>query len=82
MQRRYLRVCKLINYLKCHRFSIGMEVDNMTVILRNACAYQMAQKALVDIKTSIYKLLEAAPEPGLTNVEIGSSLGIYGARRT
>ena len=49
----------------------------MTVILRNVYAYELAQKALVDLKTSIYKLLEAAPEQGLTNVEIGRSLGIY-----
>jgi len=40
-------------------------------------AYQLAQKALVDIKTSIYILLAGSPKDGLTNVEIGRSLGIY-----
>lgn len=40
-------------------------------------AYQLAQKALVDLKTSIYALLKAGPEDGLTNAQIGRGLGIY-----
>ena len=44
---------------------------------REVGAYQLAQKALVDLKTSIYALLEAGPEEGLTNAQIGRGLGIY-----
>ena len=44
---------------------------------REVGAYQLAQKALVDLKTSIYALLEAGPEEGLTNAQIGRRLGIY-----
>ena len=40
-------------------------------------AYGMAQKAIVDIKTAIYTILEHAPEKGMKNVDIGKSLGIY-----
>ena len=44
---------------------------------REIGAYQLAQKALVDLKTSIYALLKAGPEEGLTNAQIGRGLGIY-----
>ena len=44
---------------------------------REISAYQLAQKALADLKTSIYVLLEGGPKDGLTNVEIGRRLGIY-----
>jgi hypothetical protein len=44
---------------------------------REIGAYKLAQKALVDLKTSIYALLTSGPEEGLTNAQIGRGLGIY-----
>lgn len=40
-------------------------------------AYHDAQRALADLKGAIYEILSAAPGDGLTNAEIGRSLGIY-----
>ena len=40
-------------------------------------AYQSAQEALALLKSSIHILLSLKPEDGLTNVQIGKSLGIY-----
>lgn len=40
-------------------------------------AYQLAQKAVSDLKTAIYILLFEPNSDGLTNAEIGRSLGIY-----
>ena len=40
-------------------------------------AYQLAQAALADLKSAVYLTLESAPQCGLTNAEIGRSLGIY-----
>jgi len=40
-------------------------------------SYLVAQRALADLKAAILQLLESAPETGLTNAEIGRSLGIY-----
>jgi len=42
-----------------------------------ADAYQLAQRAVADLKTSIYVVLQAAPTEGLTNARIGRNLGIY-----
>lgn len=40
-------------------------------------AYQLAQKALADLKTAIYILLSEPNSDGFTNAEIGRALGIY-----
>ena len=40
-------------------------------------AYQLAQKAIADLKTAIYLLLSGPNTEGFTNAEIGRSLGIY-----
>ncbi|HRG88125.1 MAG TPA: hypothetical protein PLW44_03835 [Chitinophagales bacterium] len=39
-------------------------------------AYQLAQTALASLKTAIYSLLLENPN-GMTNAQIGKSLGIY-----
>lgn len=43
----------------------------------NSEAYHLAQQAIADLKSAVYIVLEAAPSTGLTNAEIGRSLGIY-----
>ncbi|QDU75317.1 hypothetical protein Pan97_23470 [Bremerella volcania] len=43
----------------------------------NSEAYQLAQQAIANLKSAIYLVLESAPSNGLTNAEIGRSLGIY-----
>ncbi|MDQ4121742.1 MAG: hypothetical protein M3209_09880 [Acidobacteriota bacterium] len=40
-------------------------------------AYHLAQKAIADLKFAVYATLSKAPEIGMTNAEIGRSLGIY-----
>lgn len=40
-------------------------------------SYSIAQQGIVNLKSAIYKLLMEANEDGLTNAEIGRSLGIY-----
>jgi len=40
-------------------------------------AYSKAQRAIADLKSAIYEVLEGESESGLTNAEIGRSLGIY-----
>ena len=40
-------------------------------------AYHLAQKAIADLKTAVYKVLEKAPKGGMSNAHIGRSLGIY-----
>jgi hypothetical protein len=40
-------------------------------------AYQLAQRAMADLKSAVYAVLEEAPSDGLTNAEIGRGLGIY-----
>lgn len=37
----------------------------------------MAQRAIADLKSSVYETLKSGPAGGLTNVQIGRSLGIY-----
>jgi hypothetical protein len=39
--------------------------------------YQLAQRAMADLKAAVYAVLENAPDGGLTNAEIGRGLGIY-----
>jgi hypothetical protein len=39
--------------------------------------YQLAQKAIADLKAAIYETLAHAPETGLSNAAVGRSLGIY-----
>jgi hypothetical protein len=40
-------------------------------------AYALAQRALADLKTAIYKVLQYGPSEGLRNADIGRQLGIY-----
>ena len=44
--------------------------------MTNFKPYSLAQSAIADLKTAIYLILEDASE-GMTNVDIGKSLGIY-----
>ena len=39
--------------------------------------YHRAQQAIADLKAAIHQLLTLAADPGLTNAEIGRTLGIY-----
>ena len=39
--------------------------------------YRLAQHALSDLKAAIVQVLEISPREGLTNSEVGRSLGIY-----
>ncbi|MBA7629309.1 hypothetical protein ES703_36807 [subsurface metagenome] len=40
-------------------------------------AYRMAQEAIALLKTSIYLLIESSGNKGISNAQIGKSLGIY-----
>lgn len=40
-------------------------------------AYSLAQQAMQLLRIAIYKSLEASPDDGLRNSELGRSLGIY-----
>ena len=40
-------------------------------------AYKLAQIAIADLKTAIHVILCDAPEEGMSNAEIGRTLGIY-----
>ena len=40
-------------------------------------AYRNAQRALAELKGAIHEVLSTAHDDGLTNAEIGRSLGIY-----
>jgi hypothetical protein len=40
-------------------------------------AYQKAQKAIVTLKSAIYDVLSNAPDKGMSNADIGRTLGIY-----
>jgi hypothetical protein len=40
-------------------------------------AYHTAQRAMADLKAAVLRLLASAPPAGLTNAEIGRTLGIY-----
>lgn len=40
-------------------------------------AYQSAQRALADLKHSVFVVLAAGPAEGMKNSQIGRSLGIY-----
>lgn len=39
--------------------------------------YESAQIALAQLKAAVYELLKSGPKNGLTNVQVGKSLGIY-----
>jgi hypothetical protein len=39
--------------------------------------YQMSQRGIADLKTAIHALLANGPAEGMTNAEIGRTLGIY-----
>lgn len=40
-------------------------------------AFQLAQLAMADLKVAVRMLLSEAPKQGLTNAQIGRTLGIY-----
>ncbi|WDF78408.1 hypothetical protein PQ469_00110 [Mucilaginibacter sp. KACC 22773] len=40
-------------------------------------AYSMAQTAIADLKSAVYIILETADDDGMTNADIGRTLGIY-----
>ena len=40
-------------------------------------AYLLAQRAIADLKAAVLSVIEQGPKEGLTNAEIGRSLGIY-----
>ena len=40
-------------------------------------AYQKAQKGMAYLKSAIYRVLSNSPEEGLSNANIGRTLGIY-----
>ena len=40
-------------------------------------AYSIAQTAIAELKTAIYMILEDSKADGMTNAEIGRTLGIY-----
>lgn len=42
----------------------------------NPEAYLRAQRALAELKAAVYQVLTDAPAEGLSNAEIGRSLGI------
>ncbi len=43
----------------------------------NGEAYHLAQSAIADLKSAVYLALESAGSDGLSNAELGRSLGIY-----
>ena len=43
--------------------------------------YRRAQLAMAELKAATRSLLESAPSRGLTNAEIGRSLGIYAGHK-
>lgn len=45
-------------------------------MMKSENPYSIAQSAIADLKTAIYMILEKS-ESGMTNVDIGKSLGIY-----
>ena len=45
--------------------------------MNNLSAYHVAQRALADLKSAVHSLLASSPGEGLTNAEVGRSLGIY-----
>lgn len=40
-------------------------------------AYKLAQKAISDLKAAVHYTLSSAPPEGMSNAEVGRSLGIY-----
>ncbi len=40
--------------------------------------YQLAQRAMADLKAAVHRILSQAPVSGLTNAHVGRTLGIYG----
>lgn len=40
-------------------------------------AYHLAQSAIADLKAAVHAVLYNSPEGGLTNAQIGRTLGIY-----
>lgn len=47
----------------------------------NPEAYLRAQRALAELKAAVYQVLTDAPAEGLSNAEIGRSLGIYAGHK-
>jgi hypothetical protein len=48
----------------------------MVRVMEMNSPYHLAQRAIADLKASVYTLLESHPE-GLTNAQVGRLLGIY-----
>ncbi len=40
-------------------------------------AYHLAQSAMADLKAAVLTILEDAPDNGMSNAQIGRTLGIY-----
>ena len=67
---------------------LGIIRSAVLVIERNDCtlmlfallsmeSYLLAQRAIADLKAAVLSMIEKGPGEGLTNAEIGRSLGIY-----
>ena len=41
-------------------------------------AYHLAQRAMADLKSAVHLVLVQGPASGLTNAQVGRTLGIYG----
>lgn len=48
-------------------------LDDITI----SSAYFLAQHAIADLKTAVLQTVTSGPKSGLTNAELGRSLGIY-----
>ena len=46
-------------------------------IEKNSDLYHISQRAIADLKAAIRGLLVNGPDRGMTNAEVGKSLGIY-----
>lgn len=46
--------------------------------MNHSSAYQTAQRAIADLKSAVHAVLAVAPSEGLSNAQIGRTLGIYG----
>lgn len=43
--------------------------------------YRIAQRALADLKAAVLVVLNGAPETGMSNADIGRTLGIYAGHK-
>jgi hypothetical protein len=49
--------------------------------MTNQEAYHLAQRGLADLKSAAHAVLVEAPLGGLTHVQVGRLLGVYGSNR-